>query len=121
MNETKSKKDIDDIIENTIGEGVKLTSDFQGEDIITNFIYCQRCFDIFFTRTAEIFRAKMKTHGINSAILTKLGMWRQKLVTKEKMKQAYGGKLKIDILWSLFKCSINDDLETFFTNLRNQK
>ena len=50
-----------------------------------------------------------------------LGMWRWKLVTKEKVKKAYQGKLKNDEDWEDWEGSINDDLEEFLINLRNQK
>ena len=48
-------------------------------------------------------------------------MVRWKLVTKEKTKEAYEGKLKNDEEWKDHDVSINDDFETFFTNLQGQK
>ena len=122
MNIKKSKKEISDL--NTIDAGVKFISDFQGEDIIVHFIYCgylQLIREESRNRLEEIFRTKMKTYGIKSAILTKLGMWRQELVTKEKVKQAYEGKLKNEKGWRIYETSIHDDLESFFTDLQNQK
>ena len=48
-------------------------------------------------------------------------MYRRKLMTKEKMKNAYQGKLKNDKVWKDFPGSINDDLENFFDRLQNQQ
>ena len=48
-------------------------------------------------------------------------MYRGKLITKEKMKQAYQGKWKFENTSDYVAVSINDDLESFFENLQNQK
>ena len=115
LNATKSKKEIDD--------GVKLISDYQGEDVTTHFIYCYT-FKLFIGeigRLEEFFLTKMKTRGIKSTLLTRLSMWRIQLVTKEKVKQAYEGKLKRERGWISYEVSINDDLEQFFIDLQNQK
>ena len=122
VNGFKSIKEISDL--NTIDAGVKFITDFRGEDMIVHFIYCgylQLIREESRNRLEEIFRTKMKTYGIKSAILTKLGMWRQELVTKEKVKQAYEGKLKNEKGWKIYETSIHDDLEIFFTDLQNQK
>ena len=122
VNGFKSIKEISDL--NTIDAGVKFISDFRGEDMIVHFIYCgylQLIREESRNRLEEIFRTKMKTYGIKSAILTKLGMWRQELVTKEKVKQAYEGKLKNEKGWKIYETSIHDDLEIFFADLQNQK
>ena len=50
-----------------------------------------------------------------------LNMERWKLVTKEKVKNAYKGKLKNDQDWGGFEGSINDDLERFLIKLQNEK
>ena len=63
----------------------------------------------------------MRKYEIQSSILTMLHMLRLNLVTKEKVKKAYEGKLKNDDDWNIYVGSINDDLEEFFINLRNQK
>ena len=72
-------------------------------------------------RLREILLKEMRKYGIQSGILTMLHMFRWKLVTKEKVKQAYEGKLKNEEEWKLYEQSIGDDLETFFTNLQSQK
>ena len=48
-------------------------------------------------------------------------MCRQKLVTKEKAKEASEGKLKNERDWRFEEVSINDDLEMFLTNILNSK
>ena len=48
-------------------------------------------------------------------------MWRRKLITKEKAKEASKGKLTNEKFWKNQKTSINDDLETFYTSLLNSK
>ena len=50
-----------------------------------------------------------------------LEMCRQKLVTKEKAKEASEGKLKNERDWRFEEVSINDDLEMIITNLLNSK
>ena len=100
-----------------IDDGFKSISYFKNADLMPHFIYCGNF------HNSEGFEyqclEKMKKYGIQSAILTSLRMLRQKLVTKEKVKLAYKGKLKNDEGWGHFKGSINDDLETFFVNLQN--
>ena len=63
----------------------------------------------------------MKKYGIQSSMLTMLYMGRWNLVTKEKMKKAYKGKLKDSEGWVDEEESINDDLERFMIDLQNQK
>ena len=63
----------------------------------------------------------MRKYGIQSSILTMLHMMRWNLLTKEKVKKAYEGKLKNEVYWDDYKGSINDDLERFFINLQNRK
>lgn len=59
----------------------------------------------------------MQKYGFQSSVLLNLSMTREKLITKEKSKQAYKGELKNDEDWKYFEGSINDDLETFVVNL----
>ena len=90
--------------------------------MVTHFIYCgYHYLGDNFDRLREIFLAKMRKYEIQSAILTTLDMHRWYLITKEKGKQAYEGKLKNEEPWKYYNQSINDDLETFFTNLQGQK
>ena len=65
--------------------------------------------------------AKMKSYGIEFAILTKLCMFRWKLVTNETVTNAYQGKLKNEQDWKHYEQSIHDDLDTFFANLQDFK
>ena len=58
----------------------------------------------------------MKLYGIQSLIFTRLRMWRYNLITKEKSKKAYEGKLKNENYWRHEEGSINDDLESFFND-----
>ena len=60
----------------------------------------------------------MEKYGIQSLILSELYMERRNLITKEKSKEAYQGKLKNEDDWEDYKGSINDDLESFFENLQ---
>ena len=61
----------------------------------------------------------MREYGIESLILTMLGTWRRKLITAEKMKHAYKGKLKNEKDWKKYQISVYDDLENFFCNLKD--
>ena len=67
----------------------------------------------------------MEKYRIESLLLTMLLMQRQNLITKEKTKQYYKETPKMnrksgmrDV--KLYEGSINDDLETFVTNLQNR-
>ena len=89
-----------------------------------HFIYCGEHYvwDVkSFNRLRENLLKKMRECGIQSAMFTMLHMHRWKLVTKEKAKKAYEGKLKNEEEWEDYEQSIGDDLETFFKNLQSQK
>ena len=71
----------------------------------------------------------MEKYGIESSILTMLMMQRQNLITKEKTKLYYEEKIPNSSRmqkgrledFKLYEGSINDDLETFVTTLRNKQ
>ena len=63
----------------------------------------------------------MRIHGIQSLILTCLYMMKLDLITKEKAKKAAEGKLTNEDFWKDYVGSINDDLETYFNKLVDQK
>ena len=120
----RSTKEINDL--DIFDAGVKSISDFEKrfgkDDLIPHFIYCG--YHYYFwerNKLKEIILTKMRKYEIQSSILTMLGMVRWKLVTKEKVKKAYEGKLKNDQDWDFYEGSINDDLERFFINLQNQE
>ena len=102
---------------------MKSVFDFGEDDLMPHFIYCGGYYFHSQERREnmkEMLMAKMRKYGIHSSILTTLGMWRRKLVTKEKVKKAAEGKLKNDEDWKYYEGSINDDLERFIINLQNQ-
>ena len=104
--------------------GVESVSEYGNDDLVPHFIYCGIHYSWTkesFDRLKEIFLTNMRNYGIQTAILTTLGMFRRKLVTKEKVKQAYEGKLKNEEEWKHYEQSIHDDLEIFFENLQGQK
>ena len=86
-----------------------------------HFIYCGSHYFVEDKKLKEMILTKMRKYEIQSSILTNMEMWRLNLVTKEKVKKSYQGKLKNDEVWEYGEVSINDDLEEFFINLRNQK
>ena len=107
-----------------IDTGVKSILDFGKDDLVPHFIYCGLHYNwnpASQNRLEKIFLAIMKRYEIQYAILTQLGMYRRKLVTKETVKKAYKGKLKNQQVWNYYKGSIHDDLETFFINLQDPK
>ena len=65
----------------------------------------------------------MQKYGIRSAILTILDMWRENLISKEKVKRKYRVAYKAELQNKKrnFKnrLSVNDDLESFDNNLQN--
>ena len=101
--------------------GVKSISDSGKDDLMPHFIYCGLYYIGRRKQLEKIFLTKMREYGIQSSILTMLDMARLNLVTKEKVKKAYKGELKNELLWKNYEGSINDDLERFLTNLQNQK
>ena len=59
----------------------------------------------------------MKIHKIESVILTIVNMRRKKLITKEKMETYCTGKESVNGS----EDSVNDDLESFFQDIRDGK
>ena len=97
-------------------------SDITKGDLMPHFIYCYGKYGPDFERSKILIQTKMRKYGIQSAILTMLFMFRRNLVTKEKAKALADGKLKKYPEQSpRYNGSINDDLESYFQNFRNQK
>ena len=102
-------------------DGVKTMLNFGNDDMITHFIYCfgdNFSVGLHMENLKEIILSGMKKYGMKSSILTGLDMWRRNLITKEKFKAAYEGKLTNDRYLRNYEESINDDLESFFENLQ---
>ena len=85
--------------------------------MLPHFIYCGSYYFSHDEKLRKMFLTKMKKYGIQSSILTRLYMRRRNLVTEEKVIKAYKG----DEDWKYYTGSINDDLEGFISNLRDQK
>ena len=104
-----------------IDTGVKSILDHGKDGLLPHFIYSGEYY--YGTKRLEfreMLLTKMKSYRIQSAVLTKLTMWRRNLVTKETVKKAYKGAMKTEKVWNRYEGSINDDLETFFMNLQDQ-
>ena len=116
-----------------IDDGMKRLSEFGNNHLMPHFIFCSnRYIDLFSAnsdRLKKMFLKKLKAYGIESSVLTVVGMERHYLITKEKHKQAYDGKFQNDQYRKyykgeakcVYKGSINDDIESFYTNLQNQE
>ena len=105
-----------------IDTGVKSILDHGKDGLLPHFIYSGEYY--YGTKRLEfreMLLTKMKSYRIQSAVLTKLTMWRRNLVTKETVKKAYKGAMKTEKVWNRYEGSINDDLETFFINLQDQE
>ena len=102
-----------------IDEGLKSMISFGNVELMPHFIYSGNSY--YQENFKKMFLTKMKKFRIKSSILTMLEMCRQKLVTKEKAKEASEGKLKNERDWRFEEVSINDDLEMFLTNILNSK
>ena len=105
-----------------IDAGAESMSDVSENGLVPHFIYCGDHYLYTYESRSllwNILLTKMRSYGVQSAILTMLDMYRGKLITKEKVKKAYQGKLKKGSI--KHAVSINDDLENFFVNLQNQK
>ena len=93
--------------------------DDDDKTLMPHFIYCGE--DYFKDeKIADFILKKMRKYEIQSSILTILRMLRLKLITKEKVKDAYKGKLENDEDWCRYEGSIHDDLESFFMSLQNE-
>ena len=107
----------------TIDDGIKTLLDFDTDDMVPHFIYCSGDYlysDILDFGLDELILSRMEMYGLQSTILTTLSMYRRNLITKEKSKAAYQGKLKNERDgWYKQETSINDDLESFFNNLED--
>ena len=106
-----------------IDAGVATMVDFGKNDMMPHFIYCFGDYYIHydFKTLKEIILEKMREYGIQSSILTTLSMRRRNLITKEKSNEAAEGKLKKELGWEDFKGSINDDLDSFVSNLQSSE
>ena len=110
----------------TIDHGVKLISqsqksDIENESFVSHFIYCSNWHYVNEKDFKKLFLKKMKKYDIHASILTILLMQRNYLITKEKQKLAYDGKLKNEREWRHYEGSVNDDLESFITKIQNNK
>ena len=87
--------------------------------MMAHFIYCGGYYlDYDEDDLEKMILSSMKKYGLQSTILTTLLMSRQNLITKEKSKEAYQGKLKNEDDWYHYEGSINDDLESFINHLQ---
>ena len=101
-----------------IAAGVKSMADVSKNGLVPHFFYCGHHYFYTNDRTSRLqnmFLTIMRSSGIQSSNLTILHMLRRKLIVKETVEKAYKGKLEE------YAVSINDDLESFFVNLQNQK
>ena len=118
----RSIKEINDLA--ILDAGVKSISEIGQDDLMPHFIYCGLHYlsdGIQHMKFRKMILKRMRKYGVQSSILTMLGMERRNLVTNEKVKKAAEGKLENDEDWKRYEGSINDDLERFFTRLQNQK
>ena len=108
--------------QNNIDEGFKAMFDFGNDDLMPHFIYCS---DFTFTdqNLKEIILTSMRKYGIQMALFTFLYMERLHLITKEKYKQVYDGKLQPtnqdNFIWFMYDGSVNNDLESFLNDPEN--
>ena len=103
-----------------IDDGVKVISSSGNDDMMPHFLYCGN-FSANFSKLERLISIALKENGIRSTIVTMLTMERLGLITKEKSKAAYAGKLKNDSKWLNENGSINEDLESFINNLHSQE
>ena len=90
------------------------------DDMVPHFVYCFGNYSgqiLYYKVLKNMILSNMEKYGMQSSILTGLKMSRRNLITKEKSKAAYEGKLKNEDFWKDYEGSINDDLESFFNNL----
>ena len=64
----------------------------------------------------------MREYGVRSAILTMLRLTRNRLMTKEEVKQKYRDAHEDELEWergAIVRRSLTDDLESFYNCLQN--
>ena len=100
-------------------DGVKSLNDFGNDSLVPHFIFCTdvESYEYRVDYFAFFVLAMLKKYKIPSLIFTCLSMRRKNLITKEELEQAYTGSLKSVEGWKYEKLSINDDLESFVTDL----
>ena len=103
----------------SIDDGVNTFSSFGNDALMPHFVCCVNV--AVFAELEELILLAMRNYGIRSALLTMLHMKRWKLITKEKSKAAYEGKLVNDEDWWYYKGSINEDLESFLSSLETEE
>ena len=125
-----------------IDDGLKCAADFENDGFISHFIYSgpspfSTIFDkIGRQRIWSMIQWKMKKYGLRSAIFTNIYLNRSNIVSKESMKKKYitaneTSEADLEML-SRFtthythiirtpRRSVNDDLESLYSNLRNQE
>ena len=106
-----------------IDDGVKTACNFGNNDLLTHFIFCSHFLVLSgcYRQLKDVILTKMGKYGMQSSILTLLDIERKNLITKEKMKAAYKGKLKNDEDWAYYEGSINDDLESFLNIIQQRE
>ena len=81
----------------------------RADDLEIHFVYAGGYY--FLSDLKSLIRKGMKLHRVNSVMVTSINIWRQKLITKENMENYFNGK-------DGEANSVNDDLESFFQDLR---
>ena len=102
-----------------IDAGVKSVSYYEKNELMPHLIYCGEFYFDSQCLLEEMIVSRMRQYEIESSLLTYVSAHRINLITQEKCKLAYEGKLKNDKNWRDYERSINDDLEKFFNNQRN--
>ena len=103
-----------------IDMGVKTMVEFGHDNMLPHFVYCAS-YHYNEEKLRYTLLEKLAKYEIQFAFLTTLRMRRIHLITKEKAKKASEEKLKNERGWGSYKGSINDDLDSFFNILHNQK
>ena len=75
-----------------IDNGFKLISDFEKPDLISYIFFCGSF--SYFNSFHSTCLNNMRKYGIQALVLTKLKMYRERLITKERTEEAYITKLK---------------------------
>ena len=106
---TPSKEQFD---ERAIDSAFRNIIESKTEDMDTHFVYAG---EYYYYKHADRLRSfileGMKRYGIEKIMVTKISIWRNRLITKEKMESYCKGK-------ELEKQSVNDDLEELFQDIQ---
>ena len=98
-----------------MGSALRKISKIKAERLDTHLIFASPYYDYHEDRMKSFILEGMEKYKMKSVMVTIIDLSRLNLITKEVMEDIYMGK---NYTHYIRQCSINDDLESFFEDLR---